>query len=85
MITEIAKRNSSYLLQFFFVQVMLGVVDVASSRVETVEEIRQHIAEVLEFIPPERLIIAPDCGLLFLSMDLAKQKLTNMVKAAKLF
>ena len=61
------------------------MIDVVSSRVETVEEIRQHIAEVLEYIPPERLMIAPDCGLLFLPMDLAKQKLINMVKAAKLF
>ena len=64
---------------------VLGVIDVVKSRVETVEEIRQHISNVLKYIPKERLIIAPDCGMLFLPLDLAEQKLTNMVEAASLF
>ena len=55
------------------------------SRVETVEEIQDHISEVLKYIPKDQLIIAPDCGMIFLSLDLAEQKLTNMVKAANSF
>ncbi len=55
------------------------------SRVETVDEIRAHIQEVLEYVPRERLIIAPDCGLVFLPMHLAEKKLKNMVEAAKSF
>ena len=55
------------------------------SRVETVEEIQDHIREVLQYIPKEQLIIAPDCGMIFLPLDLAEQKLTNMVKAASSF
>ena len=66
-------------------QVVLGVIDVASSRIETVEEIREHIADVLKYIPKERLIIAPDCGLIYLNEEMILQKITNMVTAARQF
>ena len=58
------------------------MIDIASSRVETVNEIQEHISEVLQFIPADRLIIGPDCGMLFLSLDLVEKKLMNMVQAA---
>jgi 5-methyltetrahydropteroyltriglutamate--homocysteine methyltransferase len=37
----------------------------------------------LTHIEAERLIVAPDCGLGFLTRDLAMQKLTNMAEAAR--
>lgn len=64
-------------------QVVLGVVKVASSRVESVEEIRTRLKQVLTVLPAERVVVAPDCGLGFLPTELAKQKLCNMVQAAK--
>lgn len=64
-------------------EVVLGAVDIGNEQVETVEKIRNRIREVLEIIPPERLFIAPDCGLLLLEPEIAKAKLTNLVKAAK--
>eukprot|EP00112_Aurelia_sp_Birch-Aquarium-sp1_P008884 Seg1990.5 transcript_id=Seg1990.5/GoldUCD/mRNA.D3Y31 product="hypothetical protein" protein_id=Seg1990.5/GoldUCD/D3Y31 len=80
------RRNDPELfLCFKKLKIVLGVVDVVKSRVETVEEIREHIAEVLKYIPSERLIIAPDCGMLFLPIHLAEKKLSNMVKAAQSF
>ncbi|RMX44068.1 hypothetical protein pdam_00015034 [Pocillopora damicornis] len=63
--------------------VVLGVVKIASSKVESVEEIRSRLKQVLTVLPAERLVVAPDCGLGFLPTDLAKQKLFNMVQAAK--
>lgn len=71
------------LLTFLCLQIVLGVVKVASSRVESVEEIRTRLKEVLTVLPAERLVVAPDCGLGFLPTELAKQKLYNMVQAAK--
>ena len=50
---------------------------------ETVEEIETRIKEVLQVVPPDRLLVAPDCGLLLLQPDIAKAKLANMVAAAK--
>ncbi|MDJ0825226.1 MAG: cobalamin-independent methionine synthase II family protein [Rhodobacter sp.] len=62
---------------------IVGFVTVASSRVETVDEIRARMLEVLRNVPAERLLAAPDCGLGFLGRDLAMRKLGNMVEAAR--
>ena len=70
-------------MYLIILQVVLGVVKIASSRVESVEEIRSRLKQVLTVLPAERLAVAPDCGLGFLPAELAKQKLCNMVQAAK--
>jgi len=62
--------------------VILGVVDIGNERIETVEEIEQRIKEVLTMVSPEKLLVAPDCGLLLLPPEIAKAKLTNLVLAA---
>ena len=64
--------------------VIFGVVAVARSRVETVEEIATRIRAVMEHIDRERLVIAPDCGLGLLTPDLASAKLRAMCEAAKI-
>ena len=63
--------------------VIVGFVTVASSRVEPVDEIRTRMQEVLEHLPAERLVAAPDCGLGFLGRDLAMTKLRNLSEAAR--
>eukprot|EP00794_Sanderia_malayensis_P017627 gene17627-19381_t len=78
------RRNDPKLFSMFKkIKVILGVIDVVKSRLETVEEVRAHIQDVLKYIPAERLMVAPDCGLIFLPMELAEKKLKNMVEAAK--
>lgn len=62
---------------------IVGFVTVASSRIEPIEDIRARMLEVLQVLPPERLIAAPDCGLGFLGRDLAMTKLRILVQAAK--
>jgi 5-methyltetrahydropteroyltriglutamate--homocysteine methyltransferase len=63
--------------------VMLGVLDVGSDQVESVESLVQRGREVLGHLPREQLILAPDCGMLQLSREAAKQKLTNLTHAAR--
>ena len=63
--------------------VILGVVAVAQSRVETIDEIRQRLLTALNYIDRNRLIAAPDCGLGLLGRDLAIHKLTNLCEAAR--
>ena len=65
--------------------IILGVVTIANSRVEAVDEIRERVTSVLRHIPAESLILAPDCGLGYLPKDILKQKLQNLVAAAKSF
>ena len=64
-------------------KVIMGLIDVAKSRMESVEEIQKRIREVLEHIDEERLIAAPDCGLGFFDRNQAKQKMQILSKAVK--
>lgn len=62
---------------------IVGFVTVASSRVEPVEEIRARMHHILQYMPAERLLAAPDCGLGYLGRDLAMTKLRNLSEAAR--
>ena len=66
-------------------KVILGLIKIASSKIETIAEIESRIQEALKFISKEQLIAAPDCGLGHLSRDLAMKKLKIMSCAAKKF
>jgi len=85
-IEDAHRRNHPDLFKSFKkLTIVLGVLDVVRSRIESVEEIRDHIRDVLQYIPKERLMVAPDCGLIFLPIDIAEKKLRNMVEAANSF
>ena len=62
-----------------------GVIDVHSTRIEPVEEIVSDIKRLIDMdiIPPEKIYVDPDCGLKRLPREIARQKLRNMVEAAK--
>ncbi len=62
--------------------VIFGVVAIAKSDIESVEQIRERLLAAMEHINAERLIAAPDCGLGILGRDLALAKLNNMCEAA---
>lgn len=62
--------------------IIFGTIAIARSRLETLEEVTGRIKAALEHIDRERLVIAPDCGLGFLSEDLAAAKLEVMCQAA---
>jgi 5-methyltetrahydropteroyltriglutamate--homocysteine methyltransferase len=62
----------------------LGVVDVKSADVETAELVASRIRRALEFVPAERLMINPDCGLRHLPASVAGAKLRAMVAGAAL-
>ncbi|NMO94118.1 methionine synthase [Actinomycetospora sp. TBRC 11914] len=60
----------------------LGVVDVKSPVVETPELVSTRIERALDLVPPERLMINPDCGLRHLPTAVAVAKLRAMVDGA---
>ena len=62
--------------------VILGVVDIARSRMETVDEVRNRLLAALEHIDRHRLIAGPDCGLGFFTRDLAISKMKILSEAA---
>ena len=63
--------------------VIFGAVAIASSKIETEDEIINRINSALNHIDRNRLVIAPDCGLGLLTPDLAVAKLSVMCSAVK--
>ena len=63
--------------------VAVGIVDVKSYYIETVQDIVERIKLCLKYVPAERLSVAPDCGLSQTARWAARLKLKNMVEGAK--
>jgi 5-methyltetrahydropteroyltriglutamate--homocysteine methyltransferase len=64
--------------------IVLGVLDLGSPEAETPEVVADRIRRALEVVEPERLVVAPDCGMKYLPRDLAVRKLEAMVAGARL-
>jgi len=64
--------------------VMLGVIDLNDPAVESAKIVAERIRAALPHIPAERLMIAPDCGMKYLSRETAFGKLKAMVEGTKL-
>jgi 5-methyltetrahydropteroyltriglutamate--homocysteine methyltransferase len=83
-IEDAHQHNDLALLKLFKTKkVILGVIDVSSSRIETVREIYSRLNEALKYIDKERLMVSPDCGLGLLNESQAVMKLRNMVCATQ--
>jgi 5-methyltetrahydropteroyltriglutamate--homocysteine methyltransferase len=65
-------------------QIMLGVIDLNDSKAETAAVVAQRIRAALKVVSPDRLLVAPDCGMKYLSRDLAFAKLQAMCEGASM-
>jgi 5-methyltetrahydropteroyltriglutamate--homocysteine methyltransferase len=63
--------------------VAVGIIDVKNYYIETVADVVERIKKCLQYVPAEKLSVAPDCGLSQTARWAAKQKLANMVAGAK--
>jgi len=59
-----------------------GVIDVKNAGVEPAELVASRIRRALEYVPADRLMINPDCGLRHLAPEIARAKLYAMVAGA---
>ena len=64
--------------------IILGVLDLSSMKIETPEIVAARIKRALPYVRPERVVIAPDCGLKYLPRDVAFGKMKAMVEGAAL-
>ncbi len=64
--------------------VLVGVVDVATDLIETPEEVADTIAQVLSFVPAERLFPCTNCGMAPMRRDIAEAKLLALGNGAAL-
>jgi 5-methyltetrahydropteroyltriglutamate--homocysteine methyltransferase len=65
--------------------VVLGVIDLDDdAAVETPEAVAAQIRSALQYIAPARLMLAPDCGMKYLSRETAFAKLQALVAGTKI-
>ena len=64
-------------------QILLGVLDLSTEKVEGVETIKDRVRRALGHADAERILLAPDCGMKYLSRSAAYGKLRNMAQAGR--
>ncbi len=64
--------------------IILGVLDLNDMTVETPEQVAARVRRALPYVPAERIVLAPDCGMKYLPRDVAFGKLRAMTRAAEL-
>jgi len=82
---ETAQSNldCSVLKQLPNKKIMVGCLDLSTENVETPEIIVERIRRALQYVSPENIILATDCGMKYLSRNAADGKLRAMVDAAQ--
>jgi 5-methyltetrahydropteroyltriglutamate--homocysteine methyltransferase len=83
---ETAQSNldTSVLEQLPGKTIILGVLDLSTTEIESPETVAQRIRRALPHVPAERVVVAPDCGLKYLPRDVAFGKMRAMVEGAAL-
>jgi 5-methyltetrahydropteroyltriglutamate--homocysteine methyltransferase len=64
--------------------IVLGVIDLAEPAVESPVEVAGRIRSAMAFVPSERIVVAPDCGLKYLPRAIAYGKMCAMVEGARI-
>jgi len=64
--------------------IVLGVIDLSHAAVETPAEVATRIRRALTYVAPERIVVAPDCGMKYLPREVAFAKLQAMVAGTKI-
>jgi 5-methyltetrahydropteroyltriglutamate--homocysteine methyltransferase len=64
--------------------VAVGIIDVKSYYIETPQDVAERVRLCLKYASPERLSLAPDCGLSQTARWAARQKLANMVDGVRI-
>ncbi|MER6005473.1 hypothetical protein ABT120_43485 [Nonomuraea angiospora] len=64
--------------------VILGVIDLSTPEVEPVEVVAGRVRRAFGHVPPDRIVIATDCGMKYLPRESAEGKMRAMAEAARL-
>jgi 5-methyltetrahydropteroyltriglutamate--homocysteine methyltransferase len=83
---ETAQSNldTSVLAELNGKKILLGVIDLSTSDVETVDTVAARVRRALPYVDPDKVVIAPDCGMKYLPWESAVGKMKAMAGAARL-
>jgi len=65
-------------------QIMVGCLNLEDPAIESPVVVAARVKRALQFIKPEQVILAPDCGMKYLPREVADGKLRAMTEAAKI-
>jgi 5-methyltetrahydropteroyltriglutamate--homocysteine methyltransferase len=77
------KLDLSVLAELSGKSIILGVIDLGDPAVETIDQVTARIRAGLAHVAAERLILAPDCGMKYLSRETAFGKLCALSAGAR--
>jgi 5-methyltetrahydropteroyltriglutamate--homocysteine methyltransferase len=81
-------RNSHVPMQLLSLlsgkDVIIGAIDVADDAVETPQQVASVIADALQFVPRERIIVGTNCGMAPMGREVAFAKLQALSQGATL-
>jgi 5-methyltetrahydropteroyltriglutamate--homocysteine methyltransferase len=63
--------------------IILGVLDLSDAAVETASVVADRVRRALPYVPAERIVLAPDCGMKYLPRESAAGKLASIAQAAE--
>ena len=64
--------------------VLVGVIDVATDEIETPERVARVIADVMKFVPREKIVACTNCGMAPMRREIAEAKLKALGQGAAL-
>ncbi len=64
--------------------IVLGVLDLAAKTIETPQLVAERIRHALAHVPAARLVLAPDCGMKYLTREQAFGKLAALAEGARI-
>jgi 5-methyltetrahydropteroyltriglutamate--homocysteine methyltransferase len=64
--------------------IILGVLNLGDMEIETPQTVARRIRAALHYVEPERLILAPDCGMKYLPRAVAFGKLCALAEGARI-
>src|SRR5262249_26303904 len=82
--TAQSRLDCSVLAKLEGKQIILGVLDLSINEVETAETVASRIRRAIPNVSPQRIVVAPDCGMKYLPRDIAFAKMKAMVEGARL-
>jgi 5-methyltetrahydropteroyltriglutamate--homocysteine methyltransferase len=63
--------------------IVFGCIDPGNTPAPRVDDVRRRVGQALDYLEADRVLLAPDCGLMTISRQLAREKLQVMVTAAQ--
>ena len=64
--------------------VLVGVIDVATDKIETPEEVAAVIGQVMKYVPREKIVPSTNCGMAPMHREVAEKKLEALGQGAAL-